>query len=142
MRYRLHRDLVLRGIDLKIPSRSKLAFCGRTGCGKSSLFSVLPCLAMSCSGKVFGMKKEQLLSAVGCNMLSQLSHCGILRASGHMRQLSLLGYILPPPRENKTFFGFWSCDQSRISDLCSLFAARCLEPTLSPGVWPCLDRWH
>ena len=74
MRYRLHRDLVLRGIDLKIPSRSKLAFCGRTGCGKSSLFSVLPCL---CSGKVFGMKKEQLLSAVGCNMLSQLSHCGI-----------------------------------------------------------------
>ena len=54
MRYRLHRDLVLRGIDLKIPSRSKLAFCGRTGCGKSSLFSVLPCLA------------EQFLDVFGC----------------------------------------------------------------------------
>lgn len=51
----------------------------------------LQCLDMSCSGKVFGMKKEQLLSAVGWDMLSQLSHCGILRASGYMRQLSLLG---------------------------------------------------
>ena len=135
MRYRLHRDLVLRGIDLKIPSRSKLAFCGRTGCGKSSLFSVLPCLAMSCSGKVFGMKKEQLLSAVGCNMLSQLSHCGILRASGHMRQLSLLGYILPPPGENKTFFGFWSCDQSRISRG-SVTYALCLQPGVLNRLYP------
>lgn len=52
MRYRLHRDLVLRGIDLKIPSRSKLAFCGRTGCGKSSLFSVLNRLYPLASGRV------------------------------------------------------------------------------------------
>ena len=52
MRYRLHRDLVLRGIDLTIKAKSKLAFCGRTGCGKSSLFSLLNRLYPLASGRV------------------------------------------------------------------------------------------
>ncbi|CAJ1399943.1 unnamed protein product [Effrenium voratum] len=52
MRYRLHRDLVLRGIDLHIPTKSKLAFCGRTGCGKSSLFSALNRLYPLAAGRV------------------------------------------------------------------------------------------
>ena len=68
MRYRLHRDLVLRGINLKIPSRSKLAFCGRTGCGKSSLFSVLPRLAWNSFWYERGT--TLLLSMVECNMVS------------------------------------------------------------------------
>eukprot|EP00931_Biecheleriopsis_adriatica_P049874 TRINITY_DN28859_c0_g1_i1.p1 TRINITY_DN28859_c0_g1~~TRINITY_DN28859_c0_g1_i1.p1 ORF type:complete len:1375 (+),score=210.90 TRINITY_DN28859_c0_g1_i1:32-4156(+) len=41
LRYRLCRALVLRGVDLEIGASSKVAFCGRTGCGKSSLFGAL-----------------------------------------------------------------------------------------------------
>ena len=41
MRYHLARPLVLRGLCLSVPSRAKVAICGRTGCGKSSLFQVL-----------------------------------------------------------------------------------------------------
>ncbi len=40
MRYHLARPLVLRGLCLSVPSRAKVAICGRTGCGKSSLFQV------------------------------------------------------------------------------------------------------
>lgn len=52
MRYRLHRALVLKGVDLFIPGKAKLSFCGRTGCGKSSLFSVLNRLYPLASGRV------------------------------------------------------------------------------------------
>ena len=52
MRYRLHRSLVLKGVDLFIPGKAKLSFCGRTGCGKSSLFSVLNRLYPLASGRV------------------------------------------------------------------------------------------
>jgi len=41
MRYRLCRPLVLRGLNLEILPRTKAALCGRTGCGKSSLFGLL-----------------------------------------------------------------------------------------------------
>ncbi|GAB5358528.1 hypothetical protein AAMO2058_000466100 [Amorphochlora amoebiformis] len=41
MRYRLHKPYVLNGISLDIPAGAKVALCGRTGCGKSTLFSVL-----------------------------------------------------------------------------------------------------
>jgi len=41
LRYKFFRDLVLRGVSLAIEPREKVAICGRTGCGKSSLFGAL-----------------------------------------------------------------------------------------------------
>jgi len=52
MRYRLSRPLVLRGLDLTIASNSKAAICGRTGCGKSSLFGTLTRLYPSTQGEI------------------------------------------------------------------------------------------
>lgn len=38
-RYQLYSPRVLRGLDLSVEGGTKLALCGRTGCGKSSTFS-------------------------------------------------------------------------------------------------------
>eukprot|EP00928_Gymnodinium_smaydae_P037326 TRINITY_DN25931_c0_g1_i1.p1 TRINITY_DN25931_c0_g1~~TRINITY_DN25931_c0_g1_i1.p1 ORF type:complete len:617 (-),score=53.38 TRINITY_DN25931_c0_g1_i1:140-1873(-) len=52
LRYRLHRPLVWKGVNLDIGSREKVAICGRTGCGKSSLFGALCRLYPIAEGKV------------------------------------------------------------------------------------------
>merc|ERR1711988_975449 len=52
MRYRLCRPLVLRSLNLQIVPRTKAALCGRTGCGKSSLFGVLSRLYPISQGEV------------------------------------------------------------------------------------------
>ena len=41
LRYGQKRPWVLRNVALRIPAGSKVAVCGRTGCGKSSLFAAL-----------------------------------------------------------------------------------------------------
>mmetsp|Transcript_49540 Transcript_49540/g.115997 ORF Transcript_49540/g.115997 Transcript_49540/m.115997 type:complete len:822 (-) Transcript_49540:12-2477(-) len=41
LRYRPDRPPVLRGISLHLPHGRKVALCGRTGCGKSSLFAAI-----------------------------------------------------------------------------------------------------
>lgn len=50
--YAVHMPSALSGIDLEISSGSKVALCGRTGCGKSSLLGVLTRLYPVCAGKV------------------------------------------------------------------------------------------
>eukprot|EP00930_Biecheleria_cincta_P035016 TRINITY_DN24126_c0_g1_i1.p1 TRINITY_DN24126_c0_g1~~TRINITY_DN24126_c0_g1_i1.p1 ORF type:complete len:1366 (+),score=195.29 TRINITY_DN24126_c0_g1_i1:71-4168(+) len=52
LRYRLCRPLVLRGVSLRIEDQAKVAFCGRTGCGKSSLFGALSRLYPLAGGSV------------------------------------------------------------------------------------------
>ena len=52
LRYRLHRPLVLRGISLEAPAGSKVAVCGRTGSGKSSLFGAIARLYAPCGGAI------------------------------------------------------------------------------------------
>lgn len=52
MRYRLHKPYVLKGINLEIPPNAKVAVCGRTGCGKSTLFSVLARLYPISKGEI------------------------------------------------------------------------------------------
>jgi ABC-type transport system involved in cytochrome bd biosynthesis fused ATPase/permease subunit len=46
---------VLRGLTLAVAPRSKLALCGRTGCGKSSLFG-----ALRSSGRALAMALRRL----------------------------------------------------------------------------------
>jgi ABC-type multidrug transport system fused ATPase/permease subunit len=52
MRYRLHKPEVLSRLSLSIKAGQKVAICGRTGCGKSTLFSVLSRLYPVGSGAV------------------------------------------------------------------------------------------
>lgn len=52
LRYQLYRPLVLTCVDLWIPPRAKVALCGRTGCGKSTLFAALSRLYPLVGGKV------------------------------------------------------------------------------------------
>jgi ABC-type multidrug transport system fused ATPase/permease subunit len=52
MRYRLHKPEVLSRLSLSIKAGQKVAVCGRTGCGKSTLFSVLARLYPVSSGVV------------------------------------------------------------------------------------------
>merc|ERR1712232_40041 len=52
LRYRFYRPLVLTGVHLQIPAGAKVAVCGRTGCGKSTLFAVLSRLYPLVSGQV------------------------------------------------------------------------------------------
>ena len=44
MRYRIHHPLVLQNLSLVIKKNTKNAMCGRTGCGKSTVFSCLASL--------------------------------------------------------------------------------------------------
>lgn len=53
LRYRLSRALVLRSVSLDIPAKEKVAVCGRTGCGKSSLFGALSRLYPISGGGIF-----------------------------------------------------------------------------------------
>ena len=92
MRYRLHRALVLKGISLNVKGKSKLAFCGRTGCGKSSLFSVLNRLYPLASGRVLVDKKDvsQLsLQALRTNIRVVSQEAFLL--SGSLRQNLSMG---------------------------------------------------
>ena len=41
MRYRPHEPPVLRGLNLHLAAGTKLAVCGRSGCGKTSLLRAL-----------------------------------------------------------------------------------------------------
>merc|ERR1711998_519960 len=41
LRYAPHLFPALRGVDIEIPAGAKVALCGRTGCGKSSLLGVM-----------------------------------------------------------------------------------------------------
>lgn len=93
MRYRLHRDLVLRGIDLKIPRRSKLAFCGRTGCGKSSLFSVLPSESI----------ESNLWAFIDVELLKARILLFVEKYDGHPRSVSTCCRD-PSPPSNDAFF--------------------------------------
>ena len=43
---------MLRGLALSVAPRSKTALCGRTGCGKSSLFGALCRLYPVCAGQI------------------------------------------------------------------------------------------
>lgn len=52
MRYRLHRPLVLNNVSLHVPSGCKVALCGRTGCGKSTLFAALSRLYPIVNGRI------------------------------------------------------------------------------------------
>ena len=52
LRYRVFSPPVLRGLALSIAPRSKTALCGRTGCGKSSLFGALCRLYPVCAGQI------------------------------------------------------------------------------------------
>ena len=52
MRYRLHKPCVLRGLDLSVRRGESVALCGRTGCGKSTLFSILTRLYPISKGRV------------------------------------------------------------------------------------------
>jgi len=52
MRYREDLPLVLKGVDLQCPAGAKIGICGRTGCGKSSLFVALSRLAQITDGFV------------------------------------------------------------------------------------------
>jgi len=52
LRYRLHRPLVLRGVSFDAAAGEKIAVCGRTGSGKSSLFSAIARLYPLSSGSV------------------------------------------------------------------------------------------
>ena len=52
MRYRMHRPLVLAGVSLRVPPGAKVAVCGRTGSGKSSLFQCLARLYPLAAGAV------------------------------------------------------------------------------------------
>jgi len=52
MRYAMHLPMVLRGLTLDIMPASKVALCGRTGCGKSSTFGVLSRLYPICGGEI------------------------------------------------------------------------------------------
>ncbi|CAE8743831.1 unnamed protein product [Polarella glacialis] len=52
LRYRLHRPLVLSGLSLHVASNAKVAICGRTGCGKSTLFAALSRLYPTVAGRV------------------------------------------------------------------------------------------
>lgn len=52
LRYQLYRPLVLSGVDLWIPAGAKAALCGRTGCGKSTLFAALSRLYPLVAGDV------------------------------------------------------------------------------------------
>ena len=53
MRYSPHSKLVLRSLCLQVTAGSKVAVCGRTGCGKSSLFAALSRLYPLCKGAIF-----------------------------------------------------------------------------------------
>ena len=92
MRYRLHRALVLKGIDLFIPGKAKLAFCGRTGCGKSSLFSVLNRLYPLASGRVLvdGVDISQL-SLQTLRMSIRVVSQDAFLLSGSLRQNLTMG---------------------------------------------------
>ena len=52
LRYRLQRPLVLRGVSFDVAPGQKVAVCGRTGSGKSSLFAALARLYPLSSGSV------------------------------------------------------------------------------------------
>ena len=41
LRYRIYRPLVLKGLSLDVPAGAKVAVCGRTGSGKSTMFAAL-----------------------------------------------------------------------------------------------------
>lgn len=52
LRYAPGRAAVLRGVSLHLPAGRKVALCGRTGCGKSSLFGAIARLYPLDSGDV------------------------------------------------------------------------------------------
>jgi len=52
LRYAPHLLPALRGVSLEIPPRKKVALCGRTGSGKSTIFGVLTRLYPMSAGKV------------------------------------------------------------------------------------------
>ena len=52
MRYRPFARPALRALTLSVAPRSKTALCGRTGCGKSSLFGALCRLYPVCAGQI------------------------------------------------------------------------------------------
>jgi len=52
MRYALHRPLVLRGLSFEVEAGTKVALCGRTGCGKSSTLGTIPRLYPISSGTI------------------------------------------------------------------------------------------
>jgi len=52
LRYRLHRPLALAGVDLSFEAKAKVAICGRTGCGKSTLFAALSRLYPLAGGRI------------------------------------------------------------------------------------------
>ena len=54
LRYRPHEPPVLRGIHLRLAAGTKLAVCGRSGCGKTSL---LRALVRACSLTFCGCTK-------------------------------------------------------------------------------------
>ena len=92
LRYRLHRALVLKGVDLFVPGKAKVAFCGRTGCGKSSLFSILNRLYPIASGRVLvdGVDISQLslqMLRMNIRVVSQDSFL----LSGSLRQNLTMG---------------------------------------------------
>lgn len=53
MRYRIHLPAVLSAVSLRVPACSKVAICGRTGSGKSSLLGALSRLYPIDSGAIF-----------------------------------------------------------------------------------------
>lgn len=52
LRYRNGLPLVLKGLDIHIPARSKVGVVGRTGAGKSTLLTALLRIVELCSGKI------------------------------------------------------------------------------------------
>jgi ABC-type bacteriocin/lantibiotic exporter with double-glycine peptidase domain len=52
LRYKAHSPLVLKSVSMSIEGGSKVAICGRTGCGKSSLFAALARLYPVAKGSV------------------------------------------------------------------------------------------
>ncbi|EKX39672.1 hypothetical protein GUITHDRAFT_76208 [Guillardia theta CCMP2712] len=52
LRYEFDKPRVLRGLNLRVRAGTKVALCGRTGCGKSSLFAALCRLYPISSGTI------------------------------------------------------------------------------------------
>eukprot|EP01029_Cantina_marsupialis_P002873 TRINITY_DN1275_c0_g1_i4.p1 TRINITY_DN1275_c0_g1~~TRINITY_DN1275_c0_g1_i4.p1 ORF type:complete len:1316 (+),score=553.55 TRINITY_DN1275_c0_g1_i4:63-4010(+) len=67
MRYRPELDLVLKNVSMKIPGKSKVGICGRTGSGKSSLMVALFRMTEASGGKI--IIDDEDISKIGLETL-------------------------------------------------------------------------
>jgi len=112
MQYKFHLPPVLRGLSLEIPPGAKVAICGRTGCGKSSMFGAICGLYPASGGRILidGVDIRSLPLPVLRQGLRVISQDAVL-LHGTLRD-NILGFGGAEPGELGTDADVWEALRS------------------------------